>query len=76
MLRQVIQWNKKKKKRRYPTRDPLLANSTNGNAGSAFSGLLTDGVGVGGKKAPFPKICNTYALMTRLGTLIPYLKKV
>ena len=28
------------------------------------------------KKAPLPKICHTYPTMTKLGTIIPYLKKI
>ena len=30
----------------------------------------------GGKKAPLPKICHTYPKMMKLGTVIPYLKKI
>ena len=30
----------------------------------------------GGKKAPFPKICHTYPIRMKLGTVIPYPKKV
>ena len=30
----------------------------------------------GGKKAPLPKICHTYPTMMKLGTVIPYLKKI
>ena len=44
-------------------------------SGWAFSGLLTD-EGRGCKKAPHPKICHTYLTMMKLGTVIPYLKKV
>ena len=29
-----------------------------------------------GKKAPFPKTCHTYPAMIKLGTVIPYLKKI
>ena len=29
-----------------------------------------------GKKDPFPKICDTYPTMIKLGTVIPYLKKI
>ena len=39
-----------------------------------FSGLLTDGEGA--KKAPLPKICHTCLKMMKLGTVIPYLKKI
>ena len=38
-------------------------------------GLLTDGGGRG-KKAPLSKICHTYPTMMKLGTVIPYLKKI
>ena len=30
----------------------------------------------GGKKAPIPKTCHTYPTMMKLGTVIPYLKKI
>ena len=30
----------------------------------------------GAKKAPLPKICHTYPTMMKLGTVIPYLKKI
>ena len=29
-----------------------------------------------GKRPSFPKICDTYPTMMKLGTLIPYLKKI
>ena len=29
-----------------------------------------------GKKAHLPKICQTYPIMMKLGTVIPYLKKI
>ena len=29
-----------------------------------------------GEKEPFPKICRTYPTMMKLGTVIPYLKKI
>ena len=32
--------------------------------------------GGGGKKAPLPKICHTYPTRMKLGTVIPYLKKI
>ena len=32
--------------------------------------------GGGGKKAPLPKICHTYPAMMKLGTVIPYPKKI
>ena len=35
------------------------------------------GVGGGGKKCPpLPEICHTYPAMMKLGTVIPYLKKI
>ena len=39
-----------------------------------LSGLLTDGQ----KALPphFPKICHIYLIMMKLGTVIPYLKKI
>ena len=40
----------------------------------AFSGLITDGEGT--KNAPLPKICHGYSTMMKLGTIIPYLKKI
>ena len=45
-------------------------------SGWAFSGLLTDGEGGGGKKDPLPKICHTYPAMIKLGAIIPYIKKI
>ena len=47
-------------------------------SGWAFLGLLTDdGEGGACKKAPpLPKICHTYPTMMKLGTVIPYLKKI
>ena len=40
----------------------------------AFSGLLKDG---GSQKGtPLPKICLTYPTVMKLGTVIPYLKKI
>ena len=32
--------------------------------------------GWGGQKVPLPKICHTYPTMTKLGTVIAYLKKI
>ena len=32
--------------------------------------------GMGAGKAPLPKICHTYPTMMKLGTVIPYLKKI
>ena len=35
------------------------------------------GEGEGGaKRAPFPKICHTYPAMMKLGTVIPYPRKI
>ena len=34
------------------------------------------GVGGGDKKAPLPKICNTYPTMMKLGIVIPYPNKI
>ena len=31
---------------------------------------------MGGKKVPLPKICYTYPTKMKLGTVIPYLKKI
>ena len=42
-------------------------------SGWVFLGLFTDG---GTKRAPLPKICHTYSTMMKLGTVIPYLKKI
>ena len=39
----------------------------------AFSGMLLDG---GEQKTPLPKICHTYRAMMKLGTAIPYLRKI
>ena len=33
------------------------------------------GGGVRVKRSPFPKICQTYPIMMKLGTVIPYLMK-
>ena len=30
----------------------------------------------GGKKSPLPEICHTYPTTKKLGTVIPYLKKI
>ena len=35
-----------------------------------------EGGGGVGKQAPFPKICRTYPTMIKLGTVIPYPKKI
>ena len=34
------------------------------------------GIGGRAKRSPLPKICNTYPTMMKLGTVIPYLKKI
>ena len=34
------------------------------------------GGGGGGKNVPLPKICHTYPTITKLGPVIPYLKKI
>ena len=42
-----------------------------------FSGLLTEEGGEGGaKRPPLPKICHRYSTMMKLGTVIPFLKKI
>ena len=38
----------------------------------AFSGLPA----VEGGKGPLPNICHTYPIMMKLGTVLPYLKKI
>ena len=42
--------------------------------GWAFLGLLM--AGGGGQKRPLPKICDTYPMMMKPGTVVPYLKKI
>ena len=37
---------------------------------------MEKGGGGGGKKAPLPKIYHRYPAMMKLGTVIPYLKKI
>ena len=39
-------------------------------------GLFGAGYGLGGKKPRVPKICHTYPTTMKLGTVIPYLKKI
>ena len=39
-----------------------------------LAGLLTDGRGK--KVSPIPKICHTYTAMMKLGTVIPYLRRI
>ena len=41
-----------------------------------FGGAHGCGSGGGGKKASLPKISHTYPTMMKLGTVIPYLKKM
>ena len=52
-----------------------LCNIEVGDA-SGFLGLLTDEGGGEAKRPPPPKICHTYPVMMKFGTVIPYLKKV
>ena len=54
---------------------PLPLISTQRYSGWAFSGLLMEG-GSGQKGHPLPKICHTYPTMMKLGTVIPYPKKI
>ena len=45
--------------------------------GGRFQGCSRMGWGGGGgKKAPFSKICHTYPTLMKLGTVIPYLRKI
>ena len=39
-------------------------------------GLFGSTRGWGGQKGPHPKTCHTYPTMMKLGTVIPYLKKI
>ena len=39
-------------------------------------GIFGAAYGWGGKKATLPKICHTYPTIMKLGTVIPYLKKI
>ena len=39
-------------------------------------GIFGAAQGWGSKKSPLPKICSTYPKMMKLGTVIPYLKKI
>ena len=42
-----------------------------------FRGCSRMGGGEGGaKRPPLPKICHTYPIKMKLGTVIPYLKKI
>ena len=54
--------------RRYPLRICL-----NPIQGGLFRGCSRMG---GGEKASLPEICHTYPTMVKLGTVIPYLKKI
>ena len=42
----------------------------------AAQGYGGGGGGLGGERLPLPKICPTYPTMMKLGTVIPYLKKI
>ena len=42
----------------------------------ALTIFMMGGGGGVGAKGPFPKICQTYPTMMKLGTVIPYLKKI
>ena len=39
-------------------------------------GIFGAAHGWGGQKGPLPKICQRYRKMMKLGTVIPYLKKI
>ena len=55
----------------------LLVRSFNLIQDRHFRGCSRMGGGGGGdKKAPLTKICHRYPTMTKLGTVIPYLKKI
>ena len=41
-----------------------------------FFGAVHGWLEWGGKKAPVPEICHTYPTMMKLGTVIPYPKKI
>ena len=41
-----------------------------------FRGCSPMGLGEGGQKGSLPKICHTDLAMMKLGTVIPYLKKI
>ena len=41
-----------------------------------FFGTAQGWWGGGGQKGPLPKICHTYPTMIKLGTIIPYPKKI
>ena len=43
---------------------------------SIQDGLLGDCSRIGGAKSPLPKLYHTYPTMMKLGTVIPYLRKV
>ena len=49
-------------------RTPILTQFREGFIGAAHGG--------GSKKSPLSKICHTYLTMMKLGTVIPYLKKI
>ena len=55
----------------------IIFNSTQDGLLRGCSPIMGGGSGGGGgKKAPFLKICHTYPTMMKLGTVIPYLKKI
>ena len=39
-------------------------------------GIFGAAHGWGGQERPLPKICHTYPTVMKLGTVIPYLKKI
>ena len=39
-------------------------------------GIFGAAHGWGRQKGPFPKICHTYPIIMKLGTVIPYLKAI
>ena len=45
-------------------------------AAQGWGALITDDRGGGLKRRLFSKICNTYPAMMKLGTVIPYIKKI
>ena len=44
-------------------------------SGWTFLGLFTD-EGWGSKRTSLPKLCHTYTAMMKIGTVIPYLKRI
>ena len=53
----------------------FIANSSNPIQDGPFLGCSRIG-GLKGQKAPFSKICRRYLTLMKLGTVIPYLKKI